>query len=397
MKYSILTASILVSGAVLFASCGGSTPDQDAAAKQYEQLTRVPPAPTPVPEVPKTPAAPQAPQAPMAPAQPDAPAAPSAPPAPAPPKAVQHDANLAGNGSFEYKDENGRPGGWIVSPPDLIAKASDDAAQGKELLALDGVKGTWGIVARNLVIPEVSASVPVRVEAWGKAPAADLMSIRLVYKEKGEEKEVGKRLWPDTKGEWTKLEFVTELPESIDADTLQVKILLSDKAGKGYALDNVRVTSDLLRENASLDSVDENGRPVGWLVTPVDIIVPIDGKPYDGAHAIGLKPSKDNWGILGRNIVLDKGSLGHTLTISAWGKAEKSDNLMLTLQGKVDGKDTELSRIAWPASPKEWAQLAQKVELPKSGLDPESVQVRVLVRQGAEGVYALDLVQASLE
>ncbi|MBM3290127.1 MAG: hypothetical protein FJY92_08255, partial [Candidatus Hydrogenedentes bacterium] len=316
---------------IVFAVFGCSQPvtPPDSASSQQP----VPPPLSPVAASPNsTPSAVSAP-APAVPAAQDAapgpdkaekPAAPSA--APEPPA---YDASLVSNGSFETKDDTGRPNGWIVSPLEIIDRtAAGEAAEGKEFLGLKGVKGNWGVIAENLTPTPSLLERELRIEAWGKAVEANKMSLALLYDEDGKEIEVEKKYWSKTGNSWEKLEFVIAVPKTADVKTLRLRALLPEGSKPGYALDGIRAVIDFAGPNSGLDDVDDTGRPGGWILSPPEAAA-TDAKlePAEGKHAIALRALDNSWGLLAHELKVSSADLGQTIVVAAEGYADEINNL----------------------------------------------------------------------
>jgi len=377
---------------ILFAlgagSCSNPTPPQDGDAQKAGTLTPVPPPPSPVPvpsPVPPMPAS-------AAPVEQPAPAAP-AEPVQAPSKPV-HDANVAPNGSFEEKDDNGRPRGWAISPATSIAKDGEDAQHGKGFLSLTGEKDSWTVIFCELAGADRYPDTPLRMEAWGKAPAAESMKIALICTEDGEEKEVSAKYWPVSE-DWGKIEFLATIPEASDKGSAKLRILIKQGAGSGFALDNIRVIPDFLSGNGSLEDKDDTGRPRGWVVSPNDIIVKTGAPAYDGAQALALKGQAEFNGIIAHDILISSAYRAKTLVVSAWARSNSTPGLTMYVESGETGKVKALSSHQWAPSA-EWQQGVIRVELGEN-IDTESLKVRFVLPRLADEEYAIDMVQASIE
>jgi hypothetical protein len=313
-------------------------------------------------------------------------------------KSAAYDASLVNNGSFESKDDTGRPRGWIVAPLEIIdRKTAGQAAEGKAWLGLKGVKDSWGVIAANVTPDQRLLGRDLRIVAFGKAPEPNKMRLSLEYAVDGKKSEAVKKYWSKTNDQWEKMELTASVPESADPKSLRLRVLLSEGSKTGYALDGVRVVIDLLGPNAGLEVVDETGRPRGWILSPSEAVASdSELKPAEGGRAIALRAQENSWGLLAHELKVDRVDLGQTIFVAAQGYADKVNNLRVVVRGDVDGKTTDLASEWWPATRGEWKQVALQVPLP-SNLDPASVQVRFEVRQGAEGLYGVDQVQAGLQ
>ena len=386
-KFSSIAVSLLTVLA-LHGCSGGDTSGPSPASGG----TPVPPALTPVAEPAPVPAPAKPESAPQSPAV----ARNAKPNAATPPKAAPaYDASLIPNGSFEAKDDTGRPSGWIVSPPSIIVRdATGEAADGKSWLGLKGDKKNWGVIAADVKLAPELLGRDLRIVAFGKAPEDNKMNLALVCEVDGKETEVAKKYWAKTGDDWSKVEFTAAVPVAADPNKVRVRALLPQGSGEGYALDGIRIVVDLLGPNADFAASDENGRPNGWIASPSGLIA-TDAQLADnaGERAIALHPLETSWGLLAHNMTLADGDLGKPLVIAASGFAEEVNNLRIVVRGNVGGKETDLANEWWPKTHGQWKQIVLRVPLPKD-LDPASAQVRLVLRKGAKGTYGVSGVQA---
>lgn len=381
-------------------SCGGSADSTGAAGQQYQQLTRVPPAPAPTPVTPPPPA-----QEPPAPAP--APVATPAPQPPAPPKPPTPPApvvpslqiplslmSLADNASFEEKDQKGLPKGWVVSPTSLLVDTKVEAFDGEECLALSGIKGKKGTLTCALNNVEVIAGRRLRIEAWGIAPVENAMSIALVCKQNNKDIVVGETFWPNTEGKWALASTTATLPDNVDPETARVRVQIADKARKGFALDNVLVLVDVLRGDGTFNVVNETGRPGGWSISHHNALVESPARPYEGSRAMGLK-GQDEWVVFAANLDLTEADAGRNVAVSAWYYSDQPNVLGVDIIGVVGNEKKPLASMTCGET-KKWAQALFAVKLPPD-LDPETARIRFVLPPKAAGSFAVDRVQVAVK
>jgi hypothetical protein len=300
------------------------------------------------------------------------------------------------NGSFESTTQSEIPEGWSISPATIIDhKATGKAAMGESFLALQGAKESLGVIDANVAILPAFLGRDLRITAYGKSPdAKKALSLSLRCEIAGKDTRISTKPWPKTKNQWEKVEFVAAVPSSADPNSVRLRALLPKGAGSGYALDGVKVVIDLLGDHADLGETDKAGHPVGWTANPQDILVSSKELPAaTNGHAVALAAPKDTWGLLARKMKLDSADLGKTIVVAATGYAEAGNNLRLAVRGKVGEETVDLASEFWPATEGAWKLNALKVKLPEN-LDPDSVFVRILLRQGGEGLYGVSQVEA---
>lgn len=147
--------------------------------------------------------------------------------------------------------------------------------------------------------------------------------------------------------------------------------------------------------NGSFENKDETGRPRGWAVSPAEIILK-DGSmvvhPYDGNEYVMLRSVGDRNGILACPLRLKPEDLGKTVVATAEGRAPLWRYMFLSVRYAVDGKYTE-NLHEWPACPYNWTENIARETIP-SNADPESVEVRILIRDVAGYTFCVDHVRA---
>ena len=168
----------------------------------------------------------------------------SATPTPAPVSAYPVPENLVSNGSVESVDETGRPLGWGISPSALLVPGPEkefDAADGARTLTLRGVAEAWGIAfCEARIAPGTKA---VFVCAKGRAPLFDYLRLSVVYKVGGVERSV-EQPWPACPDSWTSVSLRIDLPARIDGDTVRVRVMVRNKPGLVFRIDDVRVYAE---------------------------------------------------------------------------------------------------------------------------------------------------------
>jgi len=159
----------------------------------------------------------------------------------------------------------------------------------------------------------------------------------------------------------------------------------------------IDATTDLLNRigNGSFEQKDENGRPRGWAVSPPGIIVRAQSPsvyPFDGEDYMTLQSVADSYGILAFTLDLNPDDLGKTIVATAQGRSPLWRYMFLTVRYKVDGEYIE-NLHEWPTCPNDWTENIARETIPTNA-DPESIQVRILVRNDPGFTFCVDHVRA---
>ena len=150
--------------------------------------------------------------------------------------------NLIANGSFENRDETGRPRGWAVSPSSILTAAGSPIVypyDGSEYLLLKSTDESYGVVAFTLPLDSKDLGKTVVVTAQGRSPLGRYMFLAIRYTVDGEYVE---RLheWPACPNAWTENIARETIPLEADPASVQVRILIRNEGGYTFCLDHVR-------------------------------------------------------------------------------------------------------------------------------------------------------------
>lgn len=147
--------------------------------------------------------------------------------------------------------------------------------------------------------------------------------------------------------------------------------------------------------NGSFEEKDETGRPRGWVVSPDEIIVRGESPavyPFEGDEYVMLRSVEDRFGILAYSLQLGPEDLGKTVIATAQGRAPLWRYMFLSVRYAIDGKYTEHMH-EWSACPHDWTENIARETIPLDA-DPESVEVRVIIRDEPGYTYCVDHVRA---
>lgn len=171
-------------------------------------------------------------------------AAPAGDPVEAAPAPVADSAfeNRIKNGSFEEKDETGRPRGWAVSPPAIMIAEGSPAVypfDGDEYMMLRSVGDRYGILAFTLNLDASALGKTVVATAQGRAPLWRYMFLSVRYAVDGAYTE-NLHEWPACPHNWTENIAREHIPLDADPGSVQVRILVRDEPGYTFCVDDVR-------------------------------------------------------------------------------------------------------------------------------------------------------------
>lgn len=145
------------------------------------------------------------------------------------------------NGSFEGKAENGRPGGWAVSPVEAIRSADlVNAYDGDEVLEVESSDDHWTIVARTLDIRAADLGRKLTVAARARTPVDRGMFLSVQCSVNGEVTELGDKPWPASPEKWTQVQTTVTLPQAADPASFKARIKIRNKGGLRYYIDDVQ-------------------------------------------------------------------------------------------------------------------------------------------------------------
>jgi hypothetical protein len=339
-------------------------------------------------------------QSPMAPAMAQSPMAPGQQTPIAPGQqlvkpAQAFDANLIANGSFEYLRDDGTPGGWAVTEG-LVTSADGPAQHGEHALTLASSGDNYGILSYNTPVAAADLGKEFRVSAWAISASHWKLAMDVEAVQNGETVQLGRKGWSEAPDDWQPLELTAELPADIDPESVRVRFVVAKEPGLTFKLDNVRAEIALLG-NRSFEAKDEDGRPLGWGVSPASTIQETgDANAIDGNEVLTLESVGDSWAVVAQPLAVTADDLGRDLTVAAHGQAPISRGMFIGVRCSVDGEDTDLGMEPWLGVTSEWTQVQSTVTLPEDA-DPSSVQLRIIVRDEAGHRYLIDNVQAKLD
>jgi len=150
--------------------------------------------------------------------------------------------NLVNNGSFENRDESGRPLDWAVSPADILVPENFPAVypfEGDDYVTLQSTADAFGIVAFPLALGEEDLGKTVVATAQGRAPLRRYMFLAIRYAVDGEYID-NIHEWPACPDTWTENIARETIPLDADPKSVQVRILIRDVAGYTFCVDHVR-------------------------------------------------------------------------------------------------------------------------------------------------------------
>lgn len=151
--------------------------------------------------------------------------------------------NLLKNASFEEVDNEGRPNDWIVWPPSVVVHnpASDyEPRDGASSVLIQSVDDEYAALNQYLDLP-AREPVALWVSAQGRAPIVLAMYLSLECKISGENRVLGKQLWPACPDRWTPVAFEAEVPADAEPGSVRVRIVCVNRAGYLFRVDDVRV------------------------------------------------------------------------------------------------------------------------------------------------------------
>jgi len=152
--------------------------------------------------------------------------------------------NLIVNGSFETKDEMGRPNGWIVAPPKILAQEGGkqpDAFEGKESVTLRSTDASWGILGIPAPIMPGDLGKTLHVTAVAKTAVPNFLFLTVQCNVNGKFQELARAAWPVSNGKWQELSVSAVLPAGADPASVQARISTRNAAGHMVRVDDVRV------------------------------------------------------------------------------------------------------------------------------------------------------------
>lgn len=147
------------------------------------------------------------------------------------------------NGSFEQKDETGRPLGWAVSPASSIVRdvaESYAAIDGNTFVALESTGESWTVLAAN-VVGSIGGGVLVAT-AQGRAPIDSFMFLEIGARTDGEFTTWTRTGWPACPDDWTPVVAKTAIDPGASAESIQVRVIVRNEPGRIVYVDDVRVT-----------------------------------------------------------------------------------------------------------------------------------------------------------
>jgi len=153
------------------------------------------------------------------------------------------DGNVLVNGSFESRDDNGQPVGWVVWPAGAVIndpRGDYDAFDGERTALIRTIHDDYATLNQYLSLTPKDAGRILYVSAQGRAPFDLSMYLSLEYKVKGENRTAAERKWPASPDNWHPVAFEAPIPLDADAGTVRVRVVCAKCAGHYVRIDDVR-------------------------------------------------------------------------------------------------------------------------------------------------------------
>jgi hypothetical protein len=312
-----------------------------------------------------------------------------------------HSGNLLSNGSFEAKSEDHIPEGWKIDPAAaLVASPSKEKPyDGKEFVSIKGLKKNWSVLAHEFKLPDAAFGHKLHLSAFGKCPQEYNMVLALESYDGGTWTQKAKGVWPLSKKDWAEIGLDLTIPIEEKNRGFRVLVTVPNIPNLSYSIDSLALTYGLI-SNASVDNVDDDGRPLGWGIAGTKA-KPNDSKvkPHDGPRYLAFDSSADSWAVAFVPLQISKEDLGKKLVVSAWGRSPEELFARMQVECKVGDVNKPLfdeRACWWPASPDEWKQLIAAARIPADA-DPQSFRLVVNTRNKAGLTMLVDDLAATIE
>lgn len=151
--------------------------------------------------------------------------------------------NILINGSFETRDANGQPVGWVVFPAGAVMddpRVDYDAFDGQRTALIQCRTDEFATLNQYLKLRPEDAGRTLHISAQGRSPVDRAMYLSLEYKENGANRTAAERKWPVSPDNWHPVAISARIPENADPGTIRVRIVCAKLPGYSIRIDDVR-------------------------------------------------------------------------------------------------------------------------------------------------------------